>query len=182
MRRTLLIAFAAVAVTASPAFAEKLPQLDPVWFASQLFWLAITFTALVVVVRFRVAPGVGSVLEQRKTVLERELHEAESFKASAEATRGNFEEAMFEARQKSTTMLTEAKRQIAAETGAGEAKHAAEIAARITATEQQAAKAVRHAIAESGASVAGLVEAMTEKLLGQSVEQSEAQRAVKKVA
>lgn len=182
MRRILLITPLAVTVTASPAFAEKLPQLDPGWFASQLFWLAITFTALIFIVRFKVAPGVGNVLEERKTTLERELHEAESFKASAEATKGNFEEAMLEAREKSSAMLAEAKREIAAEISAGEAKHAAEIAARITATEQQAAKAVRQAIAGSDGSVAGLVEAMAEKLLGQAVGQSEAQGAVKKVA
>lgn len=181
MRYFLTFAFATLLIT-SPALAAKIPQLDPTWFASQLFWLAICFAALIVIVTFQITPGIRRVLEDRDTIIRRELVEAESFKASAEAAKGNFEEAMLEAREQSAMMLAEANKTIKTSTSTAEAKHEAEITARIQATEKDAAAAVARAIAGSESSVTGLVETMAQQLLGSSVEQIRAQNAVKKVA
>jgi F-type H+-transporting ATPase subunit b len=181
MRRFFTFAFATLLVS-SPALAEQIPQLDPTWFASQLFWLVICFGVLIVIVTFQITPGIRRVLEDRDTIIRRELHEAESYKTSAEAAKGNFEGAMLEAREQSAVMLAEANKTLKANTATAEAKHEAEMAARIQATEKDASAAVARAIAGSEASVTALVEAMAKQLLGSSVEQIRAQNAVKKVA
>ena len=181
MRYFFTFAFATLLIT-SPALAAKIPQLDPTWFASQLFWLVICLSALIVIVTFQISPGIRRVLEDRDTIIRRELHEAESFKASAEAAKGNFEEAMLEARELSGVMLAEANKAIKTDAATSVAKHEAEMTARIDATEKAAAEAVARAIAGSESGVTELVEAMAKQLLGASVEQIRAQNAVKKVA
>ena len=42
-----------------------MPQFDPTTFASQLFWLAVTFVLLFIVVSQFAIPRLGEVLEQR---------------------------------------------------------------------------------------------------------------------
>ena len=42
-----------------------MPQLDPTWFASQLFWLAITFVTLYVVLSRFVLPPLLEIIARR---------------------------------------------------------------------------------------------------------------------
>ena len=57
-----------------------MPQLDPSTFASQLFWLAVTFGLFLLIV-WRVAlPKIGRVLEDRRERIERDIARAGEIK------------------------------------------------------------------------------------------------------
>ncbi len=78
----------------APAFAVEtnvgdapkggLPQFDPTWFVSQLFWLAIAFGVLYVVFAKKTLPNISSVIENRKNHIQSDLETAEKLTAEAD--------------------------------------------------------------------------------------------------
>lgn len=62
-----------------------LPQMDPTWFASQSFWLLITFCAMLVVVRLFIMPAMRATVDLRQARLDENIKAAEKLKAEAEA-------------------------------------------------------------------------------------------------
>lgn len=78
-----------------------LPQLDPTWFASQLFWLAATFGALYLIFSKKIIPALSSTIESRHERIQGDLAEAQKLKDEAEKVHEAYEESLEEARTKS---------------------------------------------------------------------------------
>jgi F-type H+-transporting ATPase subunit b len=60
-----------------------LPQFDPTWFPSQLFWLVVTFVVLYTVMTTTVLPALTKTVEGRRTKIETDLKAAETLSAQA---------------------------------------------------------------------------------------------------
>lgn len=92
MLKRAYILTAGLLLSASPAFAEDaaMPQLDPTWFPSQLFWLAVSFVALYAIVSLFISPRVGGVLKAREQAINEAIALAEKLKKEAAGTRGDF--------------------------------------------------------------------------------------------
>lgn len=75
-----------------------MPQLDSTWFASQLFWLALTFVALYLLMARTLVPRIEEVLEARQARLTGDLDRAAALKSQAEEARSIYEKALAEAR------------------------------------------------------------------------------------
>lgn len=82
-----------------------LPQFDPYWWPSQIFWMVITFTILYVTVARRVLPEISSVLDNRRNQVEGDLTTAERMKAEAEAAQQAYESGLQEARQNASILI-----------------------------------------------------------------------------
>ncbi len=61
-----------------------LPQFDPEWFASQIFWLAICFAILYLIFAKKTLPDISSVIENRKNHIQSDLETAEKLTAEAD--------------------------------------------------------------------------------------------------
>ena len=85
-----------------------MPQLDPTWFASQLFWLAITFAILYGILSRKVLPPLLEIIERRQQTKERDITEAQTFKSQAEQARHEYERALSEARGRAQQLMTDA--------------------------------------------------------------------------
>ena len=85
-----------------------MPQLDPTWFASELFWLAVTFITLYVLLARLILPPLQDVIARRAGAHTRDIEMAQSLKLQAESARVEYERTMAEARTKAQAMLTEA--------------------------------------------------------------------------
>jgi F-type H+-transporting ATPase subunit b len=154
-------------LVSSAAFAQgSVPQMDPSSFPNQLFWLAITFVALYVVVSKLVVPSVSSVLDARERTIADAIAKAEAFKQHAEQTRGNYEAGSQAARAKATELLGKAQSEAA--------KAQSEAMERLnTKLEQQTANAqaeLKKSLSRASQDVesvsAELARVMVEKLLG----------------
>ncbi len=62
-----------------------MPQLDQTWFASQLFWLAVTFALLYVMMARAAIPRIQGVLESRWKKIRGDLDKAKTLQEKAEA-------------------------------------------------------------------------------------------------
>lgn len=97
------------------------PPFKAETFPGQIFWLAITF-ALLFVVLWRVAvPRIGGTLADRKTRIASELERAETDRRAAEATSAAYETSMIEARTKARAMAEQTRERVIADVGREEA-------------------------------------------------------------
>lgn len=85
-----------------------MPQLDPTWFSSQLFWLALTFVGLYIVLSRMVLPPLMDVMARRQQTIAGDIGAAQRMKDEAEHARATYEKTLNEARAKAQNLLAEA--------------------------------------------------------------------------
>lgn len=129
-----------------------MPQLDPSTFGSQLFWLAVSFVTLYVVLSVLVLPRIGATMAKRSEQLDGDLAEAEALRAKAEAALEAYEEALAQARTKALVVAQTMRAEVQAET----ARQKAELDAKLA---EEAAEADSRLAATREAALAGLRDA-----------------------
>ena len=107
--------------SASNASGPKLPQLDIETYASQIFWLIVTFLVLYFLVAKIAMPRIAEVLEGRQERIEDDLDKAETLKKEAYLVRVEYEKALSSAREEAHEATRRAQEEIA--------KHGAEVEA-----------------------------------------------------
>ena len=85
------------------------PPFDPSHFASQLFWLALTFGAFYFFISRIALPQIGGVLETRATRIAKDLDEANAMKAQADAALAAYEQSLATARINSNEIAGKAR-------------------------------------------------------------------------
>jgi len=129
-----------------------MPQLDPSTFGSQLFWLAVCFVTLYVVLSVLVLPRIGATMAKRSEQLDGDLAEAEALREKAEAALEAYEEALAQARTKALVVAQTMRAEVQAET----ARQKAELDAKLA---EEAAAADSRLAATREAALAGLRDA-----------------------
>ncbi len=108
-----------------------MPQLDTSTWPSQLFWLAITFAALYIVISRVAIPRTGGVIAQRKSTIDADLAAAQKAKADSEKAAQAYETALTAARSKANGIAQDNRNRLTAELDADKAKLDASLAAKI---------------------------------------------------
>lgn len=158
-----------------------MPQFDPSTIATQLFWLAITFIALYLILWKAVLPRIASVLEARQDKIEDDLGRAEKLKADAEEVLADYHRSLDEARAKAQADLKEATDAMAAEAAKRQEAFGQELAGRIGDAELRIAKAKEDALESLNAVAAESAAAATARLIGLQVTTDEAAKVVAEV-
>lgn len=148
-----------------------MPQFDPSTFASQIFWLAITFVALYIIVSRFAIPRLGEVLEQRQKMVDDDLDRAQQFKAETDEAIRTYEKALAEARAQAHAVLREAQEEISKLSEARNREVGAQLAEQIKAGETRIAKARDEALASVRDIASGVAAATAERLVGLSADQ-----------
>jgi F-type H+-transporting ATPase subunit b len=90
------------------------PPFAPETFASQLFWLALSFIALYLLMSRVALPRVGAILEHRRRTVESDLASAQHLKDESDAAVLAYEKALAEARGRAQTLANETRAKAAA--------------------------------------------------------------------
>ena len=101
----LLGAAALVSGPAEAAAEHGMPQLDISTFTPQLFWLAIWFVILYLLMAKLALPRVNRLIETRRQRREGDLARAAQLKADAEAASAAYQKALAEARAQAQALL-----------------------------------------------------------------------------
>lgn len=140
------------------------PPFDPATFPSQLLWLAITFGALYILMSKVALPRVGSILENRKSLIDADLAAADAARQKTDAAIAAYEAALADARSKAQGIANETRDRIqadlAAKRSAVEADLTAKVAeaeARIAATKRDALTHVDEIAVETAQTVVGQI-------------------------
>ena len=156
----LISVAAAAAETASShggeAASAGLPQLDPTWWPSQLFWLALTFGVLYWLMAGRFLPSLGGAIEERRDRIADDLDQASEFKREAQDAEDAYNKALADARAKAQGIAGDTRAEVDADIAALQAetdealdKQIAAAEARIAKMKTDAAAKVREAAIET---------------------------------
>src|SRR5215472_16900867 len=120
-----------------------MPQLDVTTFVPQLFWLAVTFIALLLLMSRVALPRVGRALDARRQRLDLDLARAAELRAEAEAVVAAYQKTLAAARAEAQAAMKETAERLAAEAAERQGQLAASLAQDIAAAERRirAAKA-----------------------------------------
>ncbi|MEA2934085.1 MAG: F-type H+-transporting ATPase subunit b [Variibacter sp.] len=144
------------------------PPFQKETFASQLFWLALAFVVLYVLMSKVALPRVGGILADRKARIASDLAEAERARADSEAAMAAYEKSLADARARAQSIATETRDRLMGEAEGHrktlEAKlnvQLAESEKSIAATKTSAMSNVRQVAVEAAS-------AIVERLIGQA--------------
>ncbi|MSO64451.1 MAG: F0F1 ATP synthase subunit B' [Alphaproteobacteria bacterium] len=155
-----------------------MPQLDISTFLPQIFWLAVTFIVLYVVLSRRVLPKIGDVIEARAKRIANDLEAAEALKRESELAIKTYEAALAKARANAQVVIAEAKAAMATDA----AKRLAELDDRLdreaTAAEQRIESARDRAKTEVRLVAQEAAISITRRLVGIDVSADRATQAV----
>lgn len=155
-----------------------MPQFDPSSFPSQLFWMALVFISLYLILWRAVLPRISSVLEQRQEKIEDDLSRAEKLKAEAESVLADYNKALEEARAKAQADLKAAADAMAGTAAQRNEAFTAELAARTKEAEARIAEAKSEALGNLKAVAAESAAAATARLIGVEVGEAEVGKAI----
>jgi F-type H+-transporting ATPase subunit b len=183
MRASGLIVTVVLAVLQTlPAFAAEehgsggMPQLNPAVFLPQLFWLAIVFIGLYIVLSKVALPRVNEVFDARATRIANDLDNAAALKQQAEASMQAYEKTQIEARAKAAELVRQTEAQMAAQKAARETQLARELGERLKSAETQIASAKSAALANLTQMSSEVARAAVERLIGESIPPADAER------
>ncbi|MCH9765980.1 MAG: F0F1 ATP synthase subunit B [Alphaproteobacteria bacterium] len=158
--------------------AKAFPPLDPANFAPQLFWLALTFGVLYVILSRVALPRVSEVIEERRDRIQRDLDAAERLKDETDKALSGYEKALSDARSNASVIARKERDALNAEVSAEQAKVEDQLAAklidaeaRITATKEKALDSVNTIAADTAV-------AIVSKLVGDEISVEDARRAL----
>ena len=154
------------------------PPFDPAHFASNLFWLAITFAALYWLMSKVALPRLGSILEERAETIGRDLDQATEMQAKAEDMAQAYEKALAEARKNAQGIAQTAREAGAKASDAQRHATEAELAAKLAQAEATIAKTKTEAMGNVRGLGSDIAVAIVAKLTGQAPSASEASAAV----
>ncbi len=157
-----------------------MPQIAQIGeiFGSQLFWLAIFFGGLFIVVGLGMVPKIQSTVDARDAKIAADLKEAESARETADRMEEAYRERMEKARVEANRLAAEAKAEAARATEARVSEASQAIHAKVEAAEARIAEALAASMTEVEAVAAEAAQAMVERVAGLNVEPEAARAAV----
>lgn len=111
------------------------PPFDPATFPSQLLWLAITFGALYLLMSRIALPRIGSILENRKGIIDADLAAADAARQKTDAAIAAYEAALAAAKSKAQGIANETRDAIQADLAAKRSAVESDLTAKVTAAE-----------------------------------------------
>jgi len=137
-----------------------MPQLNPLDWAPQLIWLAITFGILYLLMKQVALPKIGSVIEMRRERIASDLETAEKFRRETQEAIAAYEQALAEAKAKAHAIAQETRDRLKDEVAAERADldrdlaaKSAEAEARIDAAKVSALKEVNAVASDTAAEI-----------------------------
>jgi F-type H+-transporting ATPase subunit b len=129
----------------SGAHKEPFPPFQTETFAEQLFWLALTFIILYLIMSRVALPRIGGILEARRRRIAEDLALAQRLKAESETTLASYEQALAEARGRAQAIAAEMHKRMTAESEAR--RHALETELKVQLADAEAGIAATKATA-----------------------------------
>jgi len=159
-----------------------MPQLDVSSYASQLFWLLLTFVPLYLIIARRAIPRITEVLEARQSKISDDLKKAAARKEEAETVHAEYEALKAESHAKAQAMLKQAQDEMAVEAARRNATLSETLASQNREAERRILTAKDDALANLDSVVAEVIASATNKLIGEEPAGDEVQRALQSVS
>jgi F-type H+-transporting ATPase subunit b len=155
-----------VAHTQVPGEKHTFPPFDSQHFPSQVFWLALSFILLYVLMSRIALPRIGSIFAERSKRISDDLAAANRFKEQSEAANAAYQKSLADARARAQGIAAETREQQAAQAAATNKKLEAQLNEKLAAAEQSIAATRSAAMGNVGSIAADTAAAIVERLIG----------------
>jgi len=155
-----------------------MPQFDSSTFASQLFWLYVSFTLLLILLSVFALPKIAGVLEDRQKRIDANLEKASGFKIEAEAAIAAYEKALADSRAAAHRIFQENAKILAEKAEARQAELGAKLAMQIKEGEARVLAAKDEALGHIKEVSAELARSAVQRLLGEGVDDKKIEAAI----
>lgn len=155
-----------------------MPQFDPAVWPTQLFWLAVSFVVLYLLMARVALPRISTILEEREFRINDSLRRAESLKQDAEAAVAAYEKLMADARAKAQEQVHSVRERAAQDAAERHAELNDRLSAEVAAAETRIAAARDQAIGELRGLAVDVAGAAVERLVGETLDPATVGRAV----
>ncbi len=111
---TLIILVAATITSSKVIGAESggMPQLDPEFWISQIFWLVLTFGLLYIILSKFILPGISKNLENRKSQIVENIETADNQRLESEKLNKEYERVILDSKLKAKSIINNAKKKL----------------------------------------------------------------------
>lgn len=156
-----------------------LPQISQVdTYASQIFWLFVTFGLLYVVMSRVALPRIGDVVEERRDKIDDDLMRAETIRTEAEEVLAEYEKALSAAREEASGILQQASDKAKADMDERQEAFAQQLTERTREAEERIEAAKTEALKDVASVASETATAVTNKLAGFTPDSETAEKAV----
>jgi len=107
-----LVIFIEITTNSFGAEEVGMPQLNPEYWISQIFWLIIVFASLYIVLSQIILPKISESLETRKSQVLQHLEQAEKFKEESEKKIQEYDSILNEAKNQAKKIMDESRKKI----------------------------------------------------------------------
>ena len=152
-----------------------MPQFDPAFFASEVFWSLIAFGVLFLLLKRLVLPKVTAILDERTRLIQAEIDEAKRQRSEAEALKQQHADKLDAIDEEAKAMFDAADRKIRAHRDQLMGEWKAEVERKKRELHDDAELARQHAIRDIRKEAAAMVVEATEKMIHQHVDAAEAE-------
>jgi F-type H+-transporting ATPase subunit b len=155
-----------------------MPQLDVATFASQIFWLILSFGALYYLLTRKALPRVADILEARQERIAADLDRAAGLREEAEEALRRHEELIAQAHEKAAAEFRATEERLMADLAKRQAQLAAELGDKLGAAEKRITQARDQALAEVQNVAVEVAQAAARRLAKLEVSEAEAKAAL----
>ena len=145
-----------------------MPQLDPATYASQVFWLVVSFVVLALILWRIALPRISNTLENRQQRIDSDIARAEEIAAEADGVLSAYEEELAKARSNAQEELHKAAEAVMAEAE----QHYASLTEKLSADSDAAHQRIDGARTEAIAGISGMVEDIARQAVERLVDTS----------
>ena len=155
-----------------------MPQLNPLDWAPQLIWLAITFGILYLLMKWVALPKIGSVIEARQARVAGDLEAADKLRRQTEEAIAAYEQALAEAKARAHAIAQDARNKLKDEVAAERAALEQDLAAKSAEAEARIHQAKVSALKDVNAVASETAAEIVRRLIGVAPSQPEISAAV----
>lgn len=179
----LMVSFSPVLAQAEEAHHEEaasggLPQFDPTWFASQVFWLVIAFAVVLGVFSKVILPKLTTVLEDRRKHIESDMKLAETLAAQAEAVKTAYEDGLRKAGEEAGKIVQQVEDAAHAKATAQYSEFRTRFEQEVKSAEGKIDTAKQNAMQDMSKIAAEIASEAAQKIVGISTDLNQAQTVV----
>lgn len=145
---------------------EPFPPFNSQTFASQLFWLVITFVFLYVMMAKVALPRIGAIIDSRQKRIDDDLAEAQKLKTESDAALASYEKALADARNRGQAIAAEMRDKQAAASEATRKALETQLNAKLADAEKTIAATKSAAMANVSAIAQDAASTIVERLTG----------------
>ena len=163
-----------IAINTNQVFAAEagMPQLDPKYWSSQIFWLVLTFAILYLVIWKIFLPKITYSVENRKSRIVNDLNEAQKLKENAEKKLLEYNKIIQQAKKDAKKFAEDSKKKLDKDIEIKKQKFNQEIEKELIAVEKEISELKKNSISNKNKISVEISEEVIKQIIGTDVNKS----------